>query len=184
VFARAAITKYQRLHVPGLFSWLADGYSPAMSSYGCPVHVLPWYLLISCLSLSPPPPSLYTGAWTQGPVLARQALYHLSHSTSPFCIGYFWDMVLLYAWTTILLLVLPWIVGMMDVHYCPSHWLRWSLMNFLPRLALIFTSWVAGITGLSHCALSLSLSLSLFWGKVSLCSRGWLWTHNPSASAS
>jgi hypothetical protein len=39
----------------------------------------------------------------------------------------------------------------------PSHWLRWGLANFLPRLAsncdpldLHFLS--AGITGLSHCA--------------------------------
>jgi hypothetical protein len=31
-----------------------------------------------------------TGEWTQDFTLARQA-YHLSHCTSPFCVGYFWD---------------------------------------------------------------------------------------------
>jgi hypothetical protein len=35
--------------------------------------------------------------WTQGLVLARQAHYHLSLSTSPLCVGYFWDRVLLFA---------------------------------------------------------------------------------------
>jgi hypothetical protein len=42
-------------------------------------------------------------------VLARQAFYHLSYAASPFCFGYFWDMVSLYAgpaWTATLLFVL------------------------------------------------------------------------------
>jgi hypothetical protein len=37
-----------------------------------------------------------TGRWMQGLVLARQVFYHLSHASSPFCIGYFWDRVSLY----------------------------------------------------------------------------------------
>jgi hypothetical protein len=34
-----------------------------------------------------------TGVWIQGLTLVRQALYHLSHSTSPFCAGFFQDRV-------------------------------------------------------------------------------------------
>jgi hypothetical protein len=42
-------------------------------------------------------------------VLAKQAHYHLSHSTSPFGIGYFWDSISNYAqlaWISVLLLCL------------------------------------------------------------------------------
>jgi hypothetical protein len=38
---------------------------------------------------------LGTGVWPQGFALARQALYCLSHSFSPFCSDYFADSVLL-----------------------------------------------------------------------------------------
>jgi hypothetical protein len=38
-----------------------------------------------------------TGGWIQGLMLARQACYHLSHSASPFHVGYFWDSVLLFS---------------------------------------------------------------------------------------
>jgi hypothetical protein len=31
------------------------------------------------------------GVCTQGSVLVRQVLYHLSHSSGPFCFGYFGD---------------------------------------------------------------------------------------------
>jgi hypothetical protein len=31
-----------------------------------------------------------TVVWTWGFVLAKQALYHLNHTSSPFCFGYFW----------------------------------------------------------------------------------------------
>jgi hypothetical protein len=30
------------------------------------------------------------GVWTQDFVLAKQALYHLNPTSSPFCFGYFW----------------------------------------------------------------------------------------------
>jgi hypothetical protein len=33
----------------------------------------------------------YTGVWTQGFTLAKQAFYDLSHTSSPFCSGYFRD---------------------------------------------------------------------------------------------
>jgi hypothetical protein len=39
-----------------------------------------------------------TGVWTWGLVLSRKVLEHLSNPTSPFCVGYFWDGVSLYAW--------------------------------------------------------------------------------------
>jgi hypothetical protein len=34
---------------------------------------------------------IWTGIWTQGFILAKQALYHLSHAASSFCSGYFGD---------------------------------------------------------------------------------------------
>jgi hypothetical protein len=33
--------------------------------------------------------------------MLRQVLYHLSHSTSPFCSGYFWDRVCIYSWASV-----------------------------------------------------------------------------------
>jgi hypothetical protein len=35
--------------------------------------------------------------WTQAFALARQVFYPLSHASSPFCCGYFWDRALLFA---------------------------------------------------------------------------------------
>jgi hypothetical protein len=41
-----------------------------------------------------------TRVWTQGLALIRNALYHLSHSASPFCFVYFWGSLALCAsWT-------------------------------------------------------------------------------------
>jgi hypothetical protein len=39
-----------------------------------------------------------TGSSTQGLALARPVLYYLNHSTTPFCFGWFWNWVSLYAW--------------------------------------------------------------------------------------
>jgi hypothetical protein len=55
-----------------------------------------WLLLFS------PPPLFFfffcsTGVWTQGFILARQALYHLSHVPSPFGFDCFRNKVLLFA---------------------------------------------------------------------------------------
>jgi hypothetical protein len=49
------------------------------------------------------------GGWTQGLVVAIQALYYLSRSPSPFCIGCFWDRVHFVPWPawTMILFVLP-----------------------------------------------------------------------------
>jgi hypothetical protein len=58
-----------------------------------------------------------------GPCLARQALYYLRYSISPFCVSYFWDRVSLHAqwtWTAILPFVLSHIAGMTGVcHHAP-----------------------------------------------------------------
>jgi hypothetical protein len=35
-----------------------------------------------------------SGVWTRGFALAKQVLYHLSHTSSPFCSDYFGDGVL------------------------------------------------------------------------------------------
>jgi hypothetical protein len=75
---------------------------------------------------------------SQGLTLVRQALSHLNHSTSPFCIAYFWDRVSLYStlvWTTILLFVLPQVTRITRWATTPSHRLRWDHTNFCSRLA-------------------------------------------------
>jgi hypothetical protein len=64
---------------------------------------------------------LVLGVWTQNLVIARQALYYLHHSTSHFCFGYCWDTVSFYA----------------------QAGLDWD--------SLIYTCWVAGMTGAWHC---------------------------------
>jgi hypothetical protein len=50
-----------------------------------------------------------TGVWSQGLILARQALYHLIHSSSSFfCVGYFQDRVsrnTCPGWQTLILLI-------------------------------------------------------------------------------
>jgi hypothetical protein len=68
-----------------------------------------------CISLSKgcyPTPVLFdgTGAWTQRFVFTKQVLYHLSHTSSPFCSGYFGDGVLQticpgWPWTVTLLIL-------------------------------------------------------------------------------
>jgi hypothetical protein len=46
------------------------------------IHVILWQNFFLFCSI---------GVWTQGFVLAKQMLYHLSHTSSPFCSGYFGD---------------------------------------------------------------------------------------------
>jgi hypothetical protein len=95
-----------------------------------------------------------SGDWSQGLVL-----YHLSHSTSPFCIGYFWDRVSFYAraaWIVILLFELPCRTWMTDMYHYPqlliemgvsrTFCLGWPQTLILP----ISASLVARITGVSH----------------------------------
>jgi hypothetical protein len=38
-----------------------------------------------------------TGVWTRGFMLARQVLYHLSHTSCPFCSDYFGNRILIYS---------------------------------------------------------------------------------------
>jgi hypothetical protein len=54
-----------------------------------------------------------TGVWTQGFVLARQALHCLSHSPSPFCIGYFQHRSLELQ-VVILLISASWVAGIIS----------------------------------------------------------------------
>jgi hypothetical protein len=42
--------------------------------------IIVWYLFVCMYG---------TGVWTQDFMLATQAVYHLSHTSSPFCSGYF-----------------------------------------------------------------------------------------------
>jgi hypothetical protein len=51
-----------------------------------------------CLLHSGP---LFFLVWMQAFMLARQVLYGLSNASNPFCSGYFWDRVLLFAWASL-----------------------------------------------------------------------------------
>jgi hypothetical protein len=95
----------------------------------------------------------WSSSWTQGLSLARQALYHLNLSTSPFCFAYFWDRVLNYSlgWLR------PWPNYMWQLFTtAPSLWLILGFRNFClgcspTTILLISTSKTSRITGLSHC---------------------------------
>jgi hypothetical protein len=114
---------------------------------------------------------LDSGVWTQGFVLAKQALYSSSHASSPFCSGYLEKRFL----------VLPHSVQTMILLFYTSQYswddrsslqhqllVQIGLTNFLPRLAsngifLISASQVASIIcvnhGLSSCIKSYVLCL-------------------------
>jgi hypothetical protein len=86
-----------------------------------------------------------TGVWTQDFALANQALYCLSHTSSPFCSGYFGDGV---SWTI-----------------CPG----WPCTAILPMSA----SQAARITGTSHwCPAAPGVLASCRWLKI--CFQAWL----------
>jgi hypothetical protein len=77
-----------------------------------------------------------TRVWTQGFVLARQALYH----SSPFCSGYFRDRVSLFAQADLdqdhpILCFPPLLEWKEHASMClPFFLFRWNLSNFLCRL--------------------------------------------------
>jgi hypothetical protein len=73
--------------------------------------------------------------WTQCLVLARQALYHLNDSASPFFVGYFQDRVSQticpgWLWTIVLLISASWVARIMGVnHRCLAQKLfHWQLL--------------------------------------------------------
>jgi hypothetical protein len=64
-----------------------------------------------------------TGFWTQVLTLPNQALYHFSHTTSPFCFGYFGDGILWticpgWPQTAMLLILVSQVARIIDM----SHW--------------------------------------------------------------
>jgi hypothetical protein len=71
-------------------------------------------------------------------MLARQVLYHLSHFASPFCIGYLWDKVLLFALASLYHdpHLCPLIAGWQACATTPRHCLRCDITKFLPGLTL------------------------------------------------
>jgi hypothetical protein len=92
-----------------------------------------------------------SGVWIQDWVLAMQVLCCLSHASSPFCSGYFWDPVLLYALASLyftLLFMLPAIARKTGMHHHVCFFLlRWKLTNFLPGLS---SNWGPEALTLSH----------------------------------
>jgi hypothetical protein len=84
--------------------------------------------------------------------------------------GYFGDMVSFSVWAGLhhdLLMLASCVAGMTDIHY---HWLRWGLVNFLPRLTHKVILWFstcqgASITGLKHHAQSYSL-FYVHWFRI------------------
>jgi hypothetical protein len=107
----------------------------------------------------------WIGVWTQGFMLAKQVLYHLCHTSSPFCSGYLFMFCFgsTEAWAQGLTLARQaflsleplrqpfFVLGIFEIG---SHKLfAWGFL-------LISVSWVAGITGMSHKEIQL-LSFSL-----------------------
>jgi hypothetical protein len=105
------------LHFSWLLEWSGLAPSPVILAYVPGVQSLWFYFIFLIQDLTPvlfwPPecwdlrmcttkPGLVllffggTGVWTQGFTLTKQVLHHLSHTSSPFCSGYFGDGVLNY----------------------------------------------------------------------------------------
>jgi hypothetical protein len=87
----------------------------------------------------------------------RQALYHLSHSIIPFCVGYFWDRVLWtiylgWLWTATLLISASWVARIIGV----SH---------LHQVAFLFCLFIFADGGLN--------SRPCVWGKCSITWASW-----------
>jgi hypothetical protein len=64
----------------------------------------------------------FFGVWTQGFMLIKEAFYHLSHTSSPFCSGYFGDGIsrticLGWPWISILLILASQIARITGVSY-------------------------------------------------------------------
>jgi hypothetical protein len=80
--------------------------------------------------------------WTQGLVLARQVLHHLSHIPCTLELLIFFSWVLHSCWRQALGLRYSYLclVHSWDHRHVPylACWLRWGLTNFLPRLASHF----------------------------------------------
>jgi hypothetical protein len=83
---------------------------------------------------------------------SRQAFYHLSHFTSLFCVGYFWDMVLqtiFLGWpqTSVLLISASWVARSTDVSHChlaliPSY--CWTVSHGISTLQFVNHSPIEG----------------------------------------
>jgi hypothetical protein len=69
-----------------------------------------------------------TGTGTQGFTLARQSLYHLSHTYSPFCSGYFGKGISLFAQISL--------DHSLHIPPCSAFFpLRWSLTDFYAQVS-------------------------------------------------
>jgi hypothetical protein len=123
--------------------------------------------------------------WTQGLTLAKQLLYHLSYSSNPFWIGYFWDRVCFMprlVWTAkppiCAFFVAEWLSYIITVR----HWLKWGLRNFLlcwlwTMILPVSASQVIRIKGLRNHACPMILScdfINMPWSQDSLV----LWHHS------
>jgi hypothetical protein len=114
--------------------WCVCLFSCSSSSRGNPGWILQMFLIAL--------PSMYhrvlpdfgfldffsssTRVWTPGLTLARQGLYHLSHSTSPFYLGYFEDRILslpMLIWTLILLFYASQVARITSIsHQCQTQY--------------------------------------------------------------
>jgi hypothetical protein len=104
--------------------------------------------------------------WIQGCTLARQTLYHLNHTSSSFCFGYFEERILLFAQTGL---------DHNPPIFCFPPSLRWhmhaTVPNFFP-MSWGLTSFFAGLAW-NHYP-DLSLPLSLGWQVSSTAPSYWL----------
>jgi hypothetical protein len=104
--------------------------------YSIPLHIFSWLYFHYCIVRD-----FFGGlwVWTQGLKPARQALYHLSYSTSFFCVGYFQDRIsqticLGWPWVAILLIsasLVARIIGKPPVPACIVR-IFYTLLNSRP----------------------------------------------------
>jgi hypothetical protein len=98
-----------------------------------------------------------TWVWTQGFMLATQMLYHLSHSSHPFCSDYLGDRVsLLPRLALILLFIFPTIAVMTGIYqHTQLFLLRWGLRKLFFPTRAVLELWsshlsITGITVVRH----------------------------------
>jgi hypothetical protein len=98
----------------------------------------------------------------------------LSHTSNPFCSGYFEDGIFKLFVQTGLELWSSWPQAPKEVGIQV-----WAISHQHPALLFFIPTWARYLKFFFYFAF-----IFVFWGKVSQCSPGWLQTLDPSASVS
>jgi hypothetical protein len=110
-----------------------------------------------------------TGVWTQSFTFAKQVLYHLSHTLSPFCFTYFSNRISHLRWDWLVLPIYSFCIAYLQFLHswdnrcqspCPA-FIDWAGVSQTFSLGcsgtgvlLLSTSQAVSITDVSHCVLS------------------------------